>query len=142
MENPFKRELENIVIQEGLFSTTPGIAIKQQCYPIEANLKQADYTLGTIAEDTINKSISGNLVSIMKVQNNHTEVLTYIIKILFNQIDEPIKDKLNELLISNNKLIQESPEAKQIDNLLSEVTTIKNQMIESNKLLSELLKRV
>lgn len=154
LKNPFREPLGDIVISptEELRPTKPGLPIHGKVYTIPQNVLYSEYVIHSITRDTTTRSISGNVGTLLRVQNNHTEILTYLVNILFNEVSEPIKKMLKRIRDDVNELrpvYQDSqPDVEEIDlsleigNLRLELESIKEEIKKTNSNLEKLLERI
>lgn len=144
MENPFDKELDINIEYTQNSSTHPGLPINKKVYKIKENLLPTEYLLAA-GKEIYEQNLTGNIISLLKIQNNQTEILSYICEILFKEISKNKLTKIQETIQSNNEILlkyQDNKNTERITILEEKLEEVINQLKEINKQIEDLNKKL
>nr|WPF45120.1 hypothetical protein [Hibiscus soymovirus] len=142
MENPFKKNLETCIEYGVKPGSQPGLPINKKVYTIKENLLPTEYLLAA-GKEIYEQNLTGNILSLLRIQNNQTEILSYICRILFEEISENKLEKIKEAIQFNKEILLKQDEYEnRITILETKLEEIANQLKQINKEIEDLNKKL
>lgn len=141
IENPFRKNVED----EHVYTFQPNIEaylpIRQKAYPLDKNIKETVFFISA-GNEVLERSLSKNVQTIIRIQNNQTKILSYICKVLFEGIIEPDK-KISRAIINLLERFKETKrEIEDLRKQLEESNRLEEQLVEVNSKLTQILEKI